>query len=287
MGAIANGIGLDGTFLPYCGTFLIFSDYMRPSIRLAALQKTRTLFVFTHDSIFVGEDGPTHQPVEQVDSLRVMPGLTALPSRRRRRDGDGLRVLPRSRCRRGPRPVLLSLTRQGLPALERPAASTRCRSGTGAYVVSEVPTARPTSSCSRPAPRSPSRSMPRRSLSADGTPGAGRLDALASSSSSSRAEAEQDASSPTTERRSSRSRPDRGETLRRFVGRRGLVIGMEGFGASAPYHGPGRAFRLHARERWRSASRRRSSVGFAVTGSARRASPTRPLPGAFRVALKR
>ena len=76
MGAIANGIGLDGTFLPYCGTFMIFSDYMRPSIRLAALQKAPTLFVFTHDSIFVGEDGPTHQPVEQVDSLRVMPDIT-------------------------------------------------------------------------------------------------------------------------------------------------------------------------------------------------------------------
>jgi transketolase len=76
MGSIANGIALDATFLAYCGTFMIFSDYMRPSIRLAALQKAQTLFVFTHDSIFVGEDGPTHQPVEQLDSLRVIPGLT-------------------------------------------------------------------------------------------------------------------------------------------------------------------------------------------------------------------
>ena len=76
MAAITNGIALDGTFVPYCGTFLIFSDYMRPAIRLSALMKIRSLFVFTHDSFYVGEDGPTHQPIEQLDSLRAIPGLT-------------------------------------------------------------------------------------------------------------------------------------------------------------------------------------------------------------------
>ena len=84
MGAITNGIALDGTFRPYCGTFLIFSDYMRPSIRLAALMRVPSIFVFTHDSIFLGEDGPTHQPIEQLDALRAIPNLAVW------RPADGL-----------------------------------------------------------------------------------------------------------------------------------------------------------------------------------------------------
>lgn len=75
MGAIANGMALYGSFVPFTSTFLVFSDYMRPAIRLAALSKLKTIFIFTHDSIFVGEDGPTHQPIEQVPSLRLIPNL--------------------------------------------------------------------------------------------------------------------------------------------------------------------------------------------------------------------
>ena len=70
--------------MPYCGTFLIFSDYMRPSLRLAALMGVPSLFVFTHDSIFLGEDGPTHQPIEQLDALRAIPGLAVF------RPADGI-----------------------------------------------------------------------------------------------------------------------------------------------------------------------------------------------------
>ena len=84
MGAVTNGIALDGTFRPYCGTFLIFSDYVRPSLRLAALMGVPSIFVFTHDSIYLGEDGPTHQPVEQLDALRAMPNLPVF------RPADGL-----------------------------------------------------------------------------------------------------------------------------------------------------------------------------------------------------
>lgn len=73
MGAIANGMSLYGSFIPYTSTFLVFSDYMRPAIRMAALSNIQTVFVFTHDSIYVGEDGPTHQPVEQLPSLRLIP----------------------------------------------------------------------------------------------------------------------------------------------------------------------------------------------------------------------
>jgi transketolase len=116
MGAIANGIALDGTLRPYCGTFLIFSDYMRPAIRLAALMRVATTFVFTHDSIFLGEDGPTHQPIEQLDSLRAIPGLTVF------RPADGVETAMAwawiAEHRDGP--ALLALTRQTTPSLSRP-----------------------------------------------------------------------------------------------------------------------------------------------------------------------
>ena len=78
MGAIVNGMAAHGGFIPYGSTFLVFSDYMRPAIRLSALSRLHAIFVFTHDSIAVGEDGPTHQPVEHVASLRAIPGLTVI-----------------------------------------------------------------------------------------------------------------------------------------------------------------------------------------------------------------
>ncbi len=78
MGGIVNGIALYGGFIPYAATFLTFSDYMRGSVRLAALQKLRVVYVWTHDSIGVGEDGPTHQPIEHVAALRAIPNLTVM-----------------------------------------------------------------------------------------------------------------------------------------------------------------------------------------------------------------
>ena len=116
MGAICNGLAYHGSFRPFASTFLIFSDYMRPSIRLAALSKLPVLYVFTHDSIFLGEDGPTHQPVEHVWLLRLIPGLDVW------RPADaaetavafGLALLRRD----GPSAVLL--TRQKVPLVPRP-----------------------------------------------------------------------------------------------------------------------------------------------------------------------
>ena len=107
MGAVTNGIALDGTFRPYSGTFLIFSDYMRPAIRLAALMKQKSIFVFTHDSIFLGEDGPTHQPIEQLDSLRAIPGLTVF------RPADGVETAASYAwiLEQAEGPTMLSLTR--------------------------------------------------------------------------------------------------------------------------------------------------------------------------------
>jgi transketolase len=133
MAAISNGIALDGTFLPYCGTFMIFSDYMRPAIRLAALMKVPTIFVFTHDSIFVGEDGPTHQPIEQVDSLRLIPGLRIW------RPADGAETaLAYAQILESGGPAALSLTRQSVPVIERPAGFGAAQMAQGAYVVRDT-----------------------------------------------------------------------------------------------------------------------------------------------------
>ncbi|MFT5696832.1 MAG: transketolase [Myxococcota bacterium] len=131
MGAITNGMALDGTFLPYSGTFLIFSDYLRPAIRLAALMKLRSMFVFTHDSFYVGEDGPTHQPIEQVDSLHLIPGLTVF------RPADGLETAMAYSwiLQNAEGPSMLSLTRQNLPPLERPAGFDRKDIHKGGYIV--------------------------------------------------------------------------------------------------------------------------------------------------------
>lgn len=114
MGGILNGLALHGGIIPYGGTFLVFADYMRPSIRLAALMKLRVIYVFTHDSIFVGEDGPTHQPIEQLDALRVIPGLRVI----RPADAEEVSWAWFSALTyKGPTALVLS--RQSLPVLDR------------------------------------------------------------------------------------------------------------------------------------------------------------------------
>lgn len=114
MGAVMNGMALHGGIVPYGGTFLVFSDYMRPAIRLAALMQLKVVFVFTHDSIGVGEDGPTHQPVEQILSLRAIPGLTVI------RPADAYETIEAWRVAvERPGPTALVLTRQKLPVLKR------------------------------------------------------------------------------------------------------------------------------------------------------------------------
>ena len=114
MGAILNGMALHGGFRPYGSTFLVFSDYMRPSVRLVALMKQPVIYVFTHDSIFVGEDGPTHQPVEHAASLRIIPGLTVI----RPADANETAAAWRTIVERRDGPVALLLSRQKLPILQ-------------------------------------------------------------------------------------------------------------------------------------------------------------------------
>jgi transketolase len=135
MAAILNGVALHGGLRPYGGTFLIFSDYMRPSIRLAALMQQPVVYVFTHDSIGVGEDGPTHQPIEQVASLRAMPGLTVVRPADANETSEAWRVAMRNASG----PTALVLTRQKLPVLGSVEESVAGADGLarGAYVLAD------------------------------------------------------------------------------------------------------------------------------------------------------
>ncbi|HZI93834.1 MAG TPA: transketolase [Patescibacteria group bacterium] len=118
MGAVVNGLAYDGTFIPYGSTFLIFSDYMRPAIRLAALSELQVIHVFTHDSVLLGEDGPTHQPIEHLASLRAMPNLHLV----RPADGPETALAWAHALKRRHGPTLLVLTRQDCPALDHTAS---------------------------------------------------------------------------------------------------------------------------------------------------------------------
>lgn len=115
MGSIANGLALHGGLRPFTATFLVFSDYMRPAIRLAALMGQPVIYVFTHDSIYLGEDGPTHQPVEQLESLRLIPNLTVL----RPADGRETALAWQQALENKSGPTALVLTRQGLEQLQK------------------------------------------------------------------------------------------------------------------------------------------------------------------------
>ena len=138
MGAILNGMSVSKV-RPYGGTFLVFSDYMRPAIRLAALMEIPTIYVFTHDSIGVGEDGPTHQPVEHLASLRAMPGLIIL------RPADANEVLEawKFTMQQQREPVALILTRQAVPTLDRQKYAAADGLIRGAYVLSDAPNGKP------------------------------------------------------------------------------------------------------------------------------------------------
>jgi transketolase len=134
MGSIVNGIALHGGIVPYCASFLIFSDYARPAIRLSALSHIPVIWVFTHDSVGLGEDGPTHQPVEQLASLRAIPNLVVI------RPGDANETAEawKVALQRRNGPTLLALSRQNLPTFDRtiytPASELAC----GAYVMADI-----------------------------------------------------------------------------------------------------------------------------------------------------
>lgn len=130
MGGVMNGMALYGGIIPFGGTFLVFSDYMRPSIRLAAMQNLQVIYVFTHDSIGLGEDGPTHQPVEHIQSLRMIPGLTVI----RPADSHETVYAWKAALENTKAPTALILSRQGLPVIKEKAQAVE-NLAKGAYIV--------------------------------------------------------------------------------------------------------------------------------------------------------
>ncbi|MFC7393386.1 transketolase [Scopulibacillus cellulosilyticus] len=134
MAAAVNGMGLHGGVKPYGSTFFVFSDYLRPAVRLSALMNLPVTYVFTHDSIAVGEDGPTHEPIEQLASLRAMPNLSVI----RPADGNETREAWKLAIESTDQPTALVLTRQGLPTLEGSINGAKDGVKKGAYIVSEA-----------------------------------------------------------------------------------------------------------------------------------------------------
>lgn len=131
MAGIVNGMSLYGGIIPYCGTFLIFSDYMRPSIRLASLMKLRTIYVFTHDSIGLGEDGPTHQPIEQLAALRAIPKIVIIRPADANETVEAWKVAIEHKGS----PVALALTRQKVSVLDRTKFASAENLARGAYIL--------------------------------------------------------------------------------------------------------------------------------------------------------
>ncbi|TET36091.1 MAG: transketolase [Anaerolineales bacterium] len=134
MGAILNGISSHGGLIPFGGTFLVFSDYMRGSVRLAALMEQRVIYVFTHDSIGLGEDGPTHQPIEQLTALRTIPNMVVL----RPADANEVAQAWMSALERDDGPTALALTRQALPTIDRAKFESAEGLQKGAYVLADL-----------------------------------------------------------------------------------------------------------------------------------------------------
>lgn len=134
-----NGMSLHGGLIPYGATFLIFSDYMRPPIRLASFMKRQVIYVFTHDSIGLGEDGPTHQPIEQLSALRAIPGITLLRPADASETAEAWRVA----LKHTDGPVALVLTRQKLSFIDRAVYSSASGTAKGAYVLADAAAGKP------------------------------------------------------------------------------------------------------------------------------------------------
>jgi len=242
MAAIMNGMAVHGGLLPYGGTFLIFSDYMRPSVRLASFMHQHVIYIYTHDSIGLGEDGPTHQPIEQLSALRAIPGLTVI----RPADANEAAVAWRVAVDHDRGPVALALTRQKVPLIDRATYGSADGVARGAYVLAD-----------HPGGRTPkvvllsSGSEVQLILQAQDELAARGIPARAVSMASMELFAQQ----PAAYRESvlppgvPRVAIEAAHPMSwyRWVGADGAVIGLEGYGASAPYEKIYEAFGITAK----------------------------------------
>ncbi len=230
MGAVLNGIALSKAFIPYGGTFLIFSDYMRPAIRLAALMELPVVYVFTHDSIFLGEDGPTHQPVSQLAALRAIPGLTVIRPADARETVEGWRL---ALANRGG-PTALALTRQKLPVLAETRGRARAGVARGGYVLSDPEGAEPRAILIATGSEVALALAAQRALADEGLPV--RVVSLPSwEIFDAQGRAWRDQVLPPALDRRLAIEADSPLGWERYVGDRGGVLGVDRFGASAPY----------------------------------------------------
>jgi transketolase len=228
MGAIANGLAYHGGLVPFVSTFFVFVDYLRPSLRLAALNRLRVVGVFTHDSVAVGEDGPTHQPVEHLASLRAMPGLTVF------RPADANETAAAwAEAVQNPGPTVLVLSRQDLPVLDVEPAVLRAGVACGAYVVAEAEGGAPRAIVLATGSEVAVALEARATLQAEGVPV--RVVSMPSWERFAAAdEATREAVLPSSV--SARVSIEAGATFgwARWLGARGVALGIDRFGASAP-----------------------------------------------------
>jgi transketolase len=230
MGAVMNGMALHGGIIPYGGTFLIFSDYMRPPIRLAAMMGLKVIYVFTHDSIGLGEDGPTHQPIEQLAGLRAVPNLMVLRPADAAETAEAWRVAIKHRGG----PVALALTRQKVMAPDRTKFAPASGVAQGGYVLAEATGGRPRAIVMSCGSEIEIALKAREDLESGGVPT--RVVSLPSLELFARQPAAyRDQVLPP--RIPCRVAVEAAHPLPwyRWVGDRGAVIGLERFGASAPY----------------------------------------------------
>ena len=231
MGSILNGMALHGGVIPYGGTFLIFSDYMRPAIRLAALSHIHVIYVFTHDSIGLGEDGPTHEPIEHLASLRAMPNLTVI----RPADANETAVAWRVALEHRGGPVALALTRQKLPVLDRTTLASADLLRRGAYVLTDTSNGQPNIILIATGSEVQLALEARQRLAARGI-GARVVSMPSWELFEQQPDSYRDEVLPpsVTARLAIEAASPHG--WHRYVGTMGAVIGMTRYGASAPYH---------------------------------------------------
>jgi transketolase len=230
MGASLSGIALHGGIIPYGGTFLLFSDYMRPSIRLAAMMGIRVIYVFSHDSIGLGEDGPTHQPVEHLAALRAIPNLVVL----RPADANETAVAWLQALERTAGPTALALSRQAVPTLDRRRYAPADGLRRGAYVLQDVGGADPQVILMASGSEVELIVAAGELLAQEGRPV--RLISFPSwELFKAQPESYRDAVLPPALRARVAVEAATGQGWERWVGDAGAVIGMERFGASAPY----------------------------------------------------